>query len=250
VDVVNAKLAISRISVPKASDVLAGQLRETILDGRLVEGAALPTERELAERSGLSRASVREALRILEVEGLIATRPGRNGGSAVRRPSRESVERSLSLFIRGQKIRFRSLLETREAIEPSSARLAALRRDEEELAALEASHARVAASYDDIPAFLQANIDWHLDVVRASHNELLIAFMTAISRSVHAATDLENFNSDDIRMAVIHAHRRILDAIRQQDTDAAERRMRRHVCAYVDHVQQRAPREIAFNGNA
>ena len=73
-------ISVKRLTVPKASDVLAAHLRETILRGDLVEGSPLPTERELGERSGLSRPSVREALRILESEGLIQTRPGRGGG--------------------------------------------------------------------------------------------------------------------------------------------------------------------------
>ena len=73
-------LDIKPVNVPKAADVLAGILREKILGGVLGEGADLPNERDLGVQSGLSRASVREALRILEGEGLISTRTGRNGG--------------------------------------------------------------------------------------------------------------------------------------------------------------------------
>ncbi|MGO4841451.1 FadR/GntR family transcriptional regulator, partial [Rhizobiaceae sp. 2RAB30] len=60
--------SISRIKIPKAADVLAAHLRDEIVEGRLANGEMLPTERELAESSGLSRSSVREALRLLEVE--------------------------------------------------------------------------------------------------------------------------------------------------------------------------------------
>ena len=83
-------ITVKRLVVPKAPDVLAEHLRETILRGELAEGSPLPTERELGERSGLSRASVREALRILESEGLIQTRPGRNGGASVKQPTAQS----------------------------------------------------------------------------------------------------------------------------------------------------------------
>src|ERR1041384_7768555 len=69
------------VVVPKASDVLAARLREMILSSGLAEGTPLPTERELVAQSGLSRASVREALRVLETEGLIVTKAGRNGGA-------------------------------------------------------------------------------------------------------------------------------------------------------------------------
>ena len=83
---------LSPVFVPKAADVLADTLREQILNGRLGVGSLLPNERELSERAGLSRTSVREALRILEVEGLIATRTGRNGGSEVVRPTSATLE--------------------------------------------------------------------------------------------------------------------------------------------------------------
>lgn len=232
-------LDLSPVYVPKAADVLAENLREQILEGRLHEGMALPNERDLASQAGLSRASVREALRILEVEGLIATRTGRNGGSEVVRPSSATVERSIDIFIRGQRIRTEAVLEAREAIEPASARLAALHHTEEDWADLVRCHENLRASLDDIPAFLSANLAWHISVVRAGHNELLMAFIAAIGQSVYVATDLQGFNSPEVRRAVEVAHRRVMDAIEARDGDAAARRMGRHVGAYVTSVQKR-----------
>ncbi|MFF0081775.1 FadR/GntR family transcriptional regulator [Streptomyces canus] len=74
------------LAVPKASDVLAAEVRERILSGELPEGSALPPERQLVEQTGLSRATVREALRILEVEKLLRIRPGRGGGGVAPPP--------------------------------------------------------------------------------------------------------------------------------------------------------------------
>lgn len=234
-------LDINPIFVPKAADVLAGTLREQILDGRLREGMQLPNERELAAQAGLSRASVREALRILEVEGLIATRTGRSGGSEVVRPGISTLERSIGIFIRGQRIRFDAVLEAREAIEPHTARLAAAHCNEEDWRMLVQAHERLRRDIDDVPAFLQANLEWHLGVVRASHNELLIAFITAIAHSVFVATDIQGFNSVEVRHAVLAAHQKVMDAIEARDGDAAWRRMGRHVGAYVASVQPRTP---------
>ena len=233
-------LDITPVNVPKAADVLAGMLREKILGGKLNEGTNLPNERDLGTQSGLSRASVREALRILEGEGLITTRIGRNGGSAVLRPSSASIERSVGIFIRGQRIRLEAVLETRAAIEPPSARFAALHRTESDLEAIEKAHATLeqASQAGDIPAYIRANLDWHVQVVRASHNELLIAFIGAISQSVYLATDVEGFNSAAVRDAVMRAHRRVMDAIVARDGDAAERRMGRHVSAYIVDVRK------------
>ena len=233
-------LDISPVNVPKAADVLADILREKILEGELDEGADLPNERDLGVQSGLSRASVREALRILEGEGLITTRLGRNGGSAVVRPSSATIERSVGIFIRGQRIRFEAVLEARAAIEPPSARFAALHRAEADLQEIRNSHAKLelASAASDVPAYVRANLDWHVQVVRASHNELLIAFISAVSQSVYVATDLEGFNSVEVRNAVIRAHLRVMEAIEAGDGDAAARRMGRHVAAYISDVQQ------------
>ena len=246
-------LDLAPVNVPKAADVLAGILREKILCGDLDEGVPLPNERELGNQAGLSRASVREALRILEGEGLIATRIGRNGGSAVVRPSSATIERSVGIFIRGQRIRLEAVLETRSAIEPPSARFAALHRTDADLQEIFQCHVKLeqASAAGDIPAYVRANLNWHVQVVRASHNELLIAFISAVSHSFYLTTDLEGFNSVDVRSSVIQAHRRVMDAIVGQDGDAAARRMDRHVAAYISDVKQTqsthdgaAPKEI------
>lgn len=230
-------LQLTPIQVPKAADVLADSLREQILSGRLHVGAVLPNERDLSVRAGLSRASVREALRILEMEGLIATRTGRNGGSEVVRPSLSTIERSIGIFIRGQNIRLEAVLEVREAIEPLAARLAALHRTPEDLAEVKACHQRLLDQLDDAPAFLQANLDWHVAVVTAARNELLSAFVRASAQTVYQATSLQEFSPPEVRRAVARAHQSVVQAIEDGDGDAAWRRMSRHVGAYVSRVK-------------
>ena len=232
-------LDMKPVNVPKAADVLAEILREKILGGELGEGADLPNERDLGVQSGLSRASVREALRILEGEGLITTRTGRNGGSAVVRPTSAAIERSVGIFIRGQGIRLEAVLETRAAIEPPSARFAAMHFTEADLEEIEKCQIKLeqASEAGDVDAYVRANLDWHVQVVRASHNELLIAFIAAVSHSVYVATDLDGFNSASVRNAVIRAHRRVMDAIKARDGEAAARRMERHVGAYIVDIQ-------------
>ena len=232
------RLDIKQINVPKAADVLAAALREKIFKGDLREGADLPPERELGGQVGVSRATVREALRILEGEGLLETRVGRNGGSMVSRPGSEPIERSVGIFIRGQRIRFEAVLETRAAIEPASARFAAAHRTDADLEELERCHATLeqASRDNDVEGYVTANLDWHVQVVRASHNELLIAFISAVSQAVYLETDVKGFNSAVVRNAVIRAHRTVMDAIRDRDGDAAARRMERHVGAYIADI--------------
>src|ERR1700690_2277313 len=92
-----AQLKLAPMEVPKASDVLANELRERILDGEFAEGMALPPERELVAQTRMSRATVREALRILQVQGLVRIKAGRAGGTFVQRPGRDSVAKSVRL---------------------------------------------------------------------------------------------------------------------------------------------------------
>src|SRR4051812_43180024 len=129
-------IRLSPMEVPKASDVLATELRERILSGEYAEGRPLPPERELVVQTRMSRTTVREALRILEVQGLIRIKAGRAGGAFVQHPGEESVAKSLELLIRGRQIRLTSVHESREAIEPSCARLAAVNRTTADLSRL------------------------------------------------------------------------------------------------------------------
>ncbi len=236
VQVPRTAVRLSPMEVPKASDVLANELRERILTGEFVEGVPLPPERELVLQTQMSRSTVREALRILEVQGLVRIKTGRVGGAYVQRPDGDSVADSVSLLIRGQQIRMADLLETREAIEPFCARLAARNRTEADLARLDAANKAIADPDASLARFLQANVDWHVAVAAASHNEILTGLMTALSRSIYTATENEEFVDAEVRRTTARAHQAITDAIRSQDPDAAVRRMNRHVHAYAEAV--------------
>jgi DNA-binding FadR family transcriptional regulator len=226
------------LTVPKASDILAADVRERIFSGELAEGTALPPERELVEQTGLSRATVREALRVLEVENLLRIRPGRGGGAFVHRPDHRSLANTVQLVIRGQRIRLESLHQTREAIEPTCAALAASQRTDADLAELDEANTDLADAGAEIPRFLRANIRWHNAVATAGGNELLIGLMSALSQSIYAATDLEQFMDARIRDLTARAHAAITEAIRAQDEPAAARRMTRHVRGFALEAAQ------------
>lgn len=224
-------MKLSPIVVPKSSDVLARELRRRILSGDVPAGSALPTERELVSQTGLSRTSVREALRLLEAENLVTTRPGRYGGSIASQPDDHALGRYISTFVHGRAINLMSLLQCREAIGPSMAALAAEHRTDDELQQLKRATERVEEQLNDLPAFLKENVQWQCVIAAASHNELLRAFILSISGMIHKASAIENFATEDVRRQVIQAHRRIFNAIEAQDADAARRRMARHLAA-------------------
>jgi GntR family transcriptional regulator, transcriptional repressor for pyruvate dehydrogenase complex len=237
-----SSIRLSPMEVPKASDVLANELRERILSGEFAEGTPLPPERELVTQTRMSRTTVREALRILEVQGLIRIKAGRAGGAFVQRPGEESVASSLELLIRGRQIRLASVHETREAIEPFCARLAAQHRTTGDLARLETANEAIAAS-ESLDGFLQANVDWHVGVALAGHNEILTGVMMALSRAIYTATNNEGFVNDEVRSIAVRAHRSVTRAIRERDPDAAVRRMSRHVHSYAAAALQVENRE-------
>ncbi|MGQ4600946.1 FCD domain-containing protein [Nocardia sp. R6R-6] len=239
------------MAVPKASDVLATELRERILSGEFEDNTPLPPERELVIQTRMSRTTVREALRILEVQGFVRIKAGRNGGAFVRRPGEQSMADSVALLIRGQRIRLAALLETREAIEPFCARLAALNRTDADLVALGAANDAIADAGADLDKFLQANVDWHIGVSQASHNELLTGLMIALSRAIYTATANEGFVDEEVRATTLRAHRSVTRAIRDRDPDAAVRRMTRHVHNYAKAVLEFEKRtEIPLDGDA
>jgi len=183
---------LAPIVVPKTSDVLANELRRQILGGAVAPGASLPAERDLVTQTGLSRGSVREALRILEAEGLVSTRPGRMGGSVARQPGDDSLAKYISLFVHGRGITLLSLLQTREAFEPSIAALAAENRTDEELQQLIAVTERVEAAYADTPLYLAENVAWHCAVANASCD---------VARGAEFASGLASFGANRKRSA-------------------------------------------------
>lgn len=231
-----AKMAtqIAPIVVPKASDILASQLRQMIVEGELPPGSLLPSERDLVSESGLSRSSVRDALRVLESEGFVSTKVGRSGGSMVTLPGRDLIARSVELFVRTHGIRLDSLLECRVAVEPTLARLAARNRTESELAEITELHRQFELSVDDVQAYKRINLEWHLAIAMSSRNEPLIALMEAITMPVRDAMDYQHVTTPEMRSNAVRAHTVILQAIRDQDEQSAARRMERHVTAYRD----------------
>lgn len=233
------RATLSPLQVPKASDVLADDLRERILRGEFPEGTSLPPERELVAQTAMSRTTVREALRILEVQGLVTIRTGRSGGAFARRPDSDAVANSADLVIRGRQVRMDDLLETREAIEPQCAGLAARHRTKEDLRALGQLNDRIEhAGGASLAEFLQANVDWHVAVAAASHNELLYGLMRALSQAIYEGTDNQGFVNEEVRDTTVRAHRSITRAIREKDQDAAVRRMNRHVHSYAEAIRE------------
>jgi len=143
----------------KASDVLAEKLRELICRAPWARDA-LPTERELVAQSGLSRTSVREALRVLETEGLVATKAGRNGGCRCGARAAKIHSRSFALFVRSHGVRSRRLLRRRARRSSPPRAACGDHRTDEDLAEIRAFIAASGVS-DDVDEHVRLNLQWH-----------------------------------------------------------------------------------------
>lgn len=232
-------MEVSPVRNERGVETLARHFRERILNGEIQPGTLLPNERDLVDRSGLSRGSVREALKVLETQGFLSTKLGRSGGRIARKPGAEIIRSSLRSVIEGQQIAFPSLIETIEVLEPSLAGLAALHREDGDLASIRRETRRLRLTSDP-RRFLLANTRWHRTMAHASHNTILIAVYDALGPRLldpHVA----GFASTTVRAAVVDAVEKIEAAIVAGDVSAARRRMERHVRAYRDQVETLAP---------
>lgn len=231
------EFGIAKIVLPKSSVLLADRLREMILRGPLMQGELLPSERSLVEETGLSRGSVREALRMLESEGLVEVLRGRTGGTRIAAPKREMLARSVELFVRANSVSLTALLDCRAAIEPMLARLAARNRTEDELRELESLHASFEAAIDDLGRYRVINYRWHRLVAHCSRNEPLIALTEAILITAQEAKAYERVTIMPNRIRAIEMHSKVMDAIRRQDAEAAADAMEEHLTVYSKLVE-------------
>jgi hypothetical protein len=229
------------IRIQKGFESLAENLAEQILNGEIKPGDLLPNERALISVSGLSRGSVREALRVLETQGLVATKLGRNGGRVATPPGGETFRRSIEFFIRGHSIPLSGLIETVEILEPNLAMLAAKHRNEGDILELKAASRKLAATKSPGP-FVKANAHWHKAMAKASHNPLLIAIYEAFGDDL-LNPRIKGYISDEIRREVVRAVNHVEDAIVAGDAEAARRRMARHVEAYRASIEAVVPRD-------
>jgi DNA-binding FadR family transcriptional regulator len=240
------------VKMASTSQAFAAQLRQAILQGELKVGDALPTERSLAEQTGIGRSSVREALRTLEAEGLISTRAGRGGGAVVRQPDMTSMAHSIDVFVRGRNVLYATVLEARQLIEPGAAQLAALHRTEDDLREMQVIRQQLidADEADDIGEFVEAYLSLHIALTEASHNELITGFMLGLSTVLRGAVDDPELHTPELRSETLRVHGRVLEAVADQDGPAASRRMARHLHAHEEVLLPRfGQRSIAVTPN-
>jgi DNA-binding FadR family transcriptional regulator len=222
----------------KVSQVVARHIVRDIVAQDLPPGSVLPSESIMLERFGVGRASLREALRILEVQGLITIKPGPRGGPVVAAPTHADFGRTAALHLQMVGATFRELVEARLILEPLMARQAAERQDPEFIDALRISTEELTESADS--QFVQIATDFHGLMASASGNRVLDQFGGAIKEMFYERVGSAIFPTTG-RGKVDHDHREIYKAIEKGKPALAERLMREHMQAVADQCEQRYP---------
>jgi GntR family transcriptional regulator, transcriptional repressor for pyruvate dehydrogenase complex len=234
-DPITPRTPFARLRIQKASELLAQQIRAAVLLGELPEGSVLPSEKELTDQFGVSRATVREGLRLLEAEGLIVTRVGRGGGAAVRRPPSSGHTRSLALLLHFDGTTLQELLEARRAIEPLCSRLAAERITEAQLAELRAMIEQLATLIDDRLAYLALQVRFHLLIAHAAQNIVLRIYATSLAELTYEQIQRVPFTREDLK-AGIEGCAAVLEALEYHDGAWSESRLAKHLAAVEESI--------------
>lgn len=216
------------VTVARASSSIAEQIRAAILGGRLPRGERLPPERELAEQFGVSRVTVRDALRALEATGLIEVRVGARGGAFVTVPTGSVVGQTISDMMLMQALSADDVVEARLVLELGTVTLACARATDEDLMEMRAlaEHSErelEAKTYTD-----ELSWDFHALLAQTAHNAALEG-LTSSFRSTLSMHPFRAPEADGDHARTVEEHARIFEAIERRDGAAARREVARHL---------------------
>lgn len=224
------------ISPVRAYERVVEQIEQAVLTGRLRPGERLPSERELMAQFGVSRSTIREALRVLQSSELVRSRPGDPRGPEVLAASPATLQKSLNRLARTETLGLAELLQFRMVIEGSAYRLAAELRTEDDLGELaEALTAMVDNLDGSYTEFSRADVTFHDIVARASRNALIVVCGKVVRGVVLDLIEGKLERAED-RRELMHAsvthHREVLSAVRDRDGTLAERLARQALYDY------------------
>ena len=203
------------------------QIESQILSGKLRNGDQLPNERELAQKFGVSRTAVREAVKTLREKGLVSSHQGR--GTFITDNTARSMRHSLGFAMRISAANgSANLTEVREILEPEIAALAAKRANADDIAAMRQAIEGMDVALDDADTFIESDLAFHLALARATHNTLVPTLLDPI-------VDLLRENRKRIfktmgapKRGQLY-HKRLLDAIAKRNSDGARQAMQAHL---------------------
>ena len=239
-------VTLSTDKVQKAFEQVAGQIRDMIFRGVLLRDDRLPSETALAAQFGVSRSTIREALRLLAAQNLIRTEKGASGGSFVTLPSVDNIseflQSNISLLTAARDVTLEEFLESRRILEIPAARLAAERADADVIHKLHLAVPSRPLELNPEQQFTH-NRDFHAVMVDATRNTLVIIatqpMFTALQTNIVRSSLTQEYHTEITRQ-----HHVIAEAVEARDGDAAETAMRGHL-EYVVPFYEKAWRQVS-----
>jgi GntR family transcriptional repressor for pyruvate dehydrogenase complex len=232
---------IQALQVDSPVDKIILQLKQLMTSGQLKPGDRLPAERQLAEKLGVGRSYVREAILKLEFYGLLKTSP--QSGTYVSGMSIKVMDNLITDIIKFNKDDFSALIEARYYIELDAVRLAAERRTVEDLHALKLAlvdyEYKIAQDMDAV----EEDMLFHIKIAESTKNSVIESMMVVLIPDLIKNIVESKICGKDRGKLAIQEHRQILQAIEDQDIDAAENAM----AAHLDEVLQVARTAFAAN---
>ena len=225
---------------PKAAMLVAQRIVRDIGRAGLRPGDLLPPERAMLETYETGRGTLREALRLLEFQGVIALKPGPGGGPILMNPAAAHLASSLQLLMQLNQAPYRDVVAARAALEPVVSRLAAERIDAESLAELAGSVARMRENLGDRDWFRDSGRRFH-NVIAWSSGNVLFAYLVDALLGMLDGTAIGIDDPGDRRAAILRAHEEIYAAIARHDAGAAGERMAEHIEGHARYVRRRFP---------
>lgn len=236
---VGARSNADAVRVPKTAELVARQIRNAIIRGELSDGDTLPAESHLIAEFEVSRPTIREAVRILESEGLVTVARGARGGARISSPNYEMIGRAAGITLQSQGVTIGDLYEMRTLIEPPAARLVAERNSEAAVPILRAHIEDELSDLKDRFAVSTKIAEFHRLMIELAGNKTLIMFWQALSGLVddhlHLAQrrtlTLDPDTSERRLRFGFKSHAKLVDLIEAKDGPGAEAHWKAHMIA-------------------
>lgn len=219
----------SAVSVGRVSQVIVDQIRTLIRQGRLRPGDRLPSERDLCERFGVSRVTVREALRVLEAGGLIDVRVGARGGAFVTTPTNARLGEGLADLLQLSPLTAAEVTEARMVFELGIVPLVVERATEEDLVALERLCEDQQTALDAERYTMEMSAEFHVRVAASTHNKAVEMLVQSFHGPLLMSLKEAQIAAPLMGHRGAHEHLEFVHAVRRRDVAAAEAIMRTHI---------------------
>ncbi|PZG17490.1 FadR family transcriptional regulator [Nonomuraea aridisoli] len=226
----------SPVSVDRISEVIVEQVRLLIREGKLVPGDRLPSERSLCERFGVSRVTVREALRVLEASGLVEIRVGARGGAFVTQPSSERLGKGLAELLTLAPMTAGDVTEARMVFELGILPLVVERATEKDIADLRALVEQSLTELENGSYTMAMSAAFHVRVASCAHNPAIEMLVQTFHGPLLMSLQQARVAAPLMGPRGAHEHFELVEAIEQRDIERAQTIMRRHLQRTADRL--------------